>query len=111
MTSSFKIQRIIAFLLNGLFIGLFFYFVVKNDSDKSPVVFMFFYPLLTMINLLFYLVLWWLKKAAAKIYLQANIFWTFVAFYSISHRYIAILKISDYMFLLLCRRDLHKLAR
>jgi heme A synthase len=70
MTSPFKIHRTIAFLFNAIIIGLIIYFVIKTDSDKSPIIFMVFYPALIIFNLIIAIVLWLLKVTQAKIYKQ-----------------------------------------
>jgi hypothetical protein len=70
MTSAFNIHKTIAFLLNAIIIGLIIYFVFKTDSDKSPIIFMVFYPALTILNLIIAIVFWLLKSAQAKIYKQ-----------------------------------------
>jgi len=70
MTSAFNIHKTIAFLLNAIIIGLIVYFVFKTDSDKSPIIFMVFYPALTILNLIIAFVLGLLKLTQAKIYKQ-----------------------------------------
>ena len=70
MTSTFRLHRTIAFVVNAIIIGLIIYFVIKTDSDKSPIIFMVLYPALTILNLIIALVLWFLKVAQAKIYKQ-----------------------------------------
>ena len=70
MTSTFTIHKTIAFLLNAIIIGLIIYFVFKTDSDKSPIIFMVFYPALTILNLIIAIVLGFLKVTQAKIYKQ-----------------------------------------
>ncbi len=62
-----------AFLLNAIIVGLIIYFVFKTDSDKSPIIFMVFYPALTILNLLIAIVLGFFKLAQAKIYKQVVI--------------------------------------
>jgi len=49
------------------------YFVIKTNSDKSIIIFMVFYPLLTLINFIISLVLRALKWAQTKIYKQTTI--------------------------------------
>lgn len=70
MTSTFNLHRTIAFVFNAIIIGLIIYFVIKTDSDKSPIIFMVFYPALIILNLIIAIVLWLLKVAQAKIYKQ-----------------------------------------
>ncbi len=70
MTSTFNLHRTIAFVLNAIIIGCIIYFVIKTDSDKSPIIFMVFYPALTILNLIIAIVLWLLKVPQGKIYKQ-----------------------------------------
>jgi hypothetical protein len=70
MISAFNKHKTIAFLLNAIIIGLIIYFVFITDSDKSPLIFMVFYPALTILNLIIAIVFWILKSAKAKIYKQ-----------------------------------------
>jgi len=68
MTSPFYIHRTIAFFVNVFMVGLIIYFVIKTNSDKSPIIFMVFYPLLTLVNLIISVALWGFKSTKAKIY-------------------------------------------
>ena len=68
MSSTFNLHKTIAFLLNAIIVGLIIYFVFKTDSDKSPIIFMVFYPALTILNLIIAIVLGLLKLTQAKIY-------------------------------------------
>ena len=70
MSSTFNLHKTIAFLLNAIIVGLIIYFVFKTDSDKSPIIFMVFYPALTILNLIIAIVLGLLKLTQAKIYKQ-----------------------------------------
>lgn len=70
MTSKFNLHRTIAIVLNAIIIGLIFYLVHDSDSDKSPIIFMVFYPALTMFNLLIAIVLSLFNATQAKIYKQ-----------------------------------------
>jgi hypothetical protein len=70
MTSALNLHKTIAFLLNAIIIGLIIYFVFKTDSDKSPIIFMVFYPALTILNLIIAIVFSLLKLTQAKIYKQ-----------------------------------------
>ena len=70
MTSTFNLHRTIAFVFNALIIGLIIYVVIKDGSDKSPIIFMVFYPALTILNLIITIVLSLLKLPQAKIYKQ-----------------------------------------
>ena len=70
MTSTFNLHRTIAFVFNAIIIGLIIYAVIKDGSDKSPIIFMVFYPALTILNLIITIVLSLLKVPQAKIYKQ-----------------------------------------
>ena len=70
MTWTFNLHRTIAFVFNALIIGLIIYVVIKDGSDKSPIIFMVFYPALTILNLIITIVLSLLKVPQAKIYKQ-----------------------------------------
>ena len=56
--------KIIPMLINILLVGLMAYFIKETDSDKSPIIFLFLYPLLLLVNLLLLLIFWGLKKPA-----------------------------------------------
>ena len=68
--STLNVHRIIAFVLNAIIILLIIYFVIKTDSDKSPIIFMVFYPALIMLNFIIVIVLKLLKRPQVKIYKQ-----------------------------------------
>jgi heme A synthase len=70
VTGEFNLHRTIAFVVNALIIALIIYAVIKSDSDKSPIIFMVFYPALTILNLVIAIVLSLLKVRKAKIYKQ-----------------------------------------
>lgn len=70
MTSTFNLHKTIAFVCNGIIIGFIIYFVTKTDSDKSPIIFMVFYPALTILNLIIAIVLGLFKMTQVKIYKQ-----------------------------------------
>jgi len=70
MTSTFNLHRTIAFLLNAIIIELIIYLVIKTDSDKSPIIFIVFYPALTILNSLIAIVLGLFKMTKAKVYKQ-----------------------------------------
>ena len=70
MTSTLSLHRTIAFIFNAVIIGFIIYLVIKTDSDKSPIIFMVFYPALTILNLLIAIVLALLKATQAQIYKQ-----------------------------------------
>ena len=70
MTSTLSLHRTIAFIFNAVIIGFIIYLEIKTDSDKSPIIFMVFYPALTILNLLIAIVLALLKATQAQIYKQ-----------------------------------------
>jgi len=70
MTSTFKLHKTIAFVLNATIIGLIILFVLKTNSDKSPIIFIVFYPALIILNLMIAIVLGLLKITQSKIYKQ-----------------------------------------
>ena len=70
MTSTLNLHRTIAFIFNAVIIGFIIYLVINTDSDKSPIIFMVFYPALTILNLLIAIVLALLKATQAQIYKQ-----------------------------------------
>ena len=71
--TTYNLHRTIAIILNVIIIGLIIYFVIKTDSDKSPIIFMVFYPALTILNLIIAIVLWLLKVPQGKIYKQITV--------------------------------------
>lgn len=73
MTSAFHIHSIAAFVVNALITALIIYFVLITGSDKSPLIFMVFYPLLILLNLIIGLILWRLRSPKAKIYKQTTL--------------------------------------
>lgn len=70
MASSFTIHRTIAIVLNAAIIAVIIYFVLKTDSDKSPAIFMIFFPALALVNLAIAIVLSVARQPSAKIYRQ-----------------------------------------
>ena len=70
MNSTFDLHKIIAFVLNAIIIGLIIYFVFITNSDKSPILFMVFYPSLTILNLIISITLGFLRMKQANIYKQ-----------------------------------------
>ena len=73
MTTIYKTHRTICFIINLLIVGLIICVVKTGNSDKSPVVFMVFYPFLFFINLLVFIVLYFLKSTYSKIYRQTTV--------------------------------------
>ena len=70
MSSSFKLHRIVALLINAVIIGLILYVVIKTDSDKSPAIFIVYYIALIILNLVIVIILGLLKRNQFKIYRQ-----------------------------------------
>jgi len=70
MISTFNLHKTIVFVLNAIIIGLIVFFVFKTNSDKSPIIFIVFYPALIIFNLIIAIVLELLKMTQAKIYKQ-----------------------------------------
>ena len=68
MTSTINLHKTVAFLLNALIVGLIIYWVFKTGSDKSPILFMVFYPALAALNLIIAIILGLLKRPQANIY-------------------------------------------
>ena len=68
--STVNFHKAIALFFNAAIVVLTVYFVIKTDSDKSPLIFMFCYPLLLLANLMILLVLLLFKRKEAKIYKQ-----------------------------------------
>ena len=79
MNSTFDLHKTIAFVLNAIIIGLIIYFVFITNSDKSPILFMVFYPSLTILNLIISITLGVLRMKQAKIYKQI-VFWEILLF-------------------------------
>ncbi len=73
MTYNFKIQRMIAFLLNAIIIGIILSNVLSSDSDKSPIIFMVFYSILFFLNLMIMLILKGFKLIQARIFKETTI--------------------------------------
>jgi hypothetical protein len=71
MARPFYFHKVIVILINLFIVGLIIYLVIHDDSDKSPIIFMLFYPLLTLCNLIISLVLRALKFPQSKIYLHS----------------------------------------
>ena len=69
----YVLHQTIAFAFNAIAIGFIIYFVIRTDSDKSGIIFMIFYPALTVLNLIIAIILGFLKAAQAKIYKQIAI--------------------------------------
>ena len=69
MTSTFNLHKTITFVLNAIIMGRSF-FLIKTNSEKSPIIFIAFYPALIILNLIIAIVLGLLKLTHTKIYRQ-----------------------------------------
>ena len=73
MTMAFILHKKIAFSINIIIVGLLIYFVKTTDSDKSPIIFMVFYPALILLNGLILTILWLVKSPQKNIYSQTSV--------------------------------------
>ena len=73
MTTAYKTHRTTCFIINLLIVGLIVYTVKSDNSDKSIIILMVFYPALFILNIVVSLALWFFKSTHAKIYKQAFI--------------------------------------
>ena len=58
-----KLSNLISLLINCIILFLILFFTIRNNSDKSIVVFIFYYPILIFINLMLY---WMFKMKIFK---------------------------------------------
>ncbi len=65
--------KAIPYLLNLIFVGLVAYFIVKTNSDKSPILFMLFYPAILVLNLITLIVFIILKNKVFTGIIKNNI--------------------------------------
>ena len=70
MNASFVIHRIIAIVFNLFLITWIFYVVIRTNNDKSPILFVVYYAVLSVLNLVIAVVLSFLKTRHYKIYRQ-----------------------------------------
>jgi len=70
MVSRNVIHRIVALVVNLLLVVLLFYKVITIHSDKAPLLVFFYYPLLTLANLILWLALRKQKPIYAQVYKQ-----------------------------------------
>lgn len=70
MVLSSFLYKAIAYTVNVVIIGFILYTVFDIKSDKSPVIFMVFYPALIILNIIISIVLSVLKVRQAGIYRQ-----------------------------------------
>lgn len=73
MFSKSFIQKLLAFLINAILITFLVTQVLKTDSDKSPLIFLFIYPILILLNLIVYFGLKTFKSAQAVTFKQTTI--------------------------------------
>jgi len=71
MTKSNHLHKTICFSINLIIVGLIIYAVKSDNSDKSPIILMVFYPILFLMNFVILLILWFLKSSHVQIYKQA----------------------------------------
>ena len=69
MTSTFNLHKTITFVLNAIIMGRS-YFLIKTNSEKSPIIFIVFYPALIILNLIIAFIPGLLKLTQTKIYRQ-----------------------------------------
>ena len=67
------LQKLLAFLLNAILITFLITQVLKTDSDKSPLIFLFIYPILILLNLIVYFGLKTFKSTQALTFKQTTI--------------------------------------
>lgn len=70
MIASIDKHRIIAAVVNGIAIFLMLLRMYQIDSDKGIIIFIFYYPILLVINFLVFLILFFTKNKLAKVYVQ-----------------------------------------
>lgn len=68
-----EILKTIPFILNLIIIGLITFFIIKTDSDKSPIIFMVLYPILLLLNLITLIVFSVLKNKVYTRIIKNNI--------------------------------------
>lgn len=73
MTPNYSINKSIVFIINTIIVGVIIFSVLNFDSCKSPIIFLFFYPLLTLINIVITIILVLIKSTYYKIYKQSSI--------------------------------------
>ena len=70
MNAWFVIHRAAVLLLNAFFVGWILYIVITTNNDKLPALFMVFYTVLIVLNLVIAVILSFLKTRYFKIYRQ-----------------------------------------
>jgi len=68
-----KILKTIPLIFNLTVVGLIAHFIIKTNSDKSPIIFMLFYPILILLNLIILIVFSILKNKVYVRILRNNI--------------------------------------
>lgn len=68
-----EILKTIPFILNLIIVGLITFFIIKTDSDKSPIIFMVLYPILLLLNLITLIVFSVLKNKVYTRIIKNNI--------------------------------------
>ena len=68
-----EILKTIPFILNLIIVGLITFFIIKTDSDKTPIIFMVLYPILLLLNLITLIVFSVLKNKVYTRIIKNNI--------------------------------------
>jgi hypothetical protein len=68
-----EILKTIPFILNLIIVGLITFFIIKTDSDKSPLIFVVLYPILLLLNLIILIVFSVLKNKVYARIIKNNI--------------------------------------
>ena len=61
-------ERVIIYLVNALLILLIIRRIVIIDNDKAPIIFLFFYPVLLIVNFLIGVILRFMRKQIYRTY-------------------------------------------
>lgn len=68
MISSINLHRSAAIITNSIIVGIIINFAIDTGSDKSLLLFLFYYPALILVNLIVLFVLSGFKKTGVTIY-------------------------------------------
>lgn len=68
-----EILKTIPFISNLIIVGLITFFMIKTDSDKTPIIFMVLYPILLLLNLITLIVFSVLKNKVYTRIIKNNI--------------------------------------
>jgi hypothetical protein len=64
------LHRFFVFVVNAIVLFIICYLVINDGSDKSPIIFMVFYPLLLLMNLIVGVVLYCFKRPSYNLYMR-----------------------------------------